>query len=230
MLYIAIGILGATVMPHNLYLHSAIVQTRDVDDNPGATRQAIRYATFDSTVALLFAFFINAAILILSAAAFNTSGNTEVADINDAFRLLTPLLGASLAGILFAVALLASGQNSTITGTLAGQIVMEGFPGHPPAGVAAPSHYPAHRDRTGGDRHRDVRRARRRRAADPQPGDPQPAALLRGDPAGHLHQRQAEDGAFANGPLLKAAAWAVALVIAGLNVWLLIGTFRTWIA
>ena len=127
MLYIAIGILGATVMPHNLYLHSSIVQTRAFGQVFEEKREAIRYAVFDSTLALCFAFFINAAILILGAAAFHHSGLTEVADIGEAYRLLTPVLGASLASTLFAVALLCSGQNSTLTGTLAGQIVMEGF-------------------------------------------------------------------------------------------------------
>ena len=127
MLYIAIGILGATVMPHNLYLHSSIVQTRHVLPDVASKREAIRFATLDSTLALFFAFFINAAILIMAAATFNSSGHSDVADIGDAYRLLSPLLGTGLASILFAVALLASGQNSTITGTLAGQIVMEGF-------------------------------------------------------------------------------------------------------
>lgn len=127
MLYIALGILGATVMPHNLYLHSAIVQTRKYEETPLGKRSAIRFATIDSTVALMLALFVNAAILILSAAAFHTTGHTEVAEIQDAYRLLDPLLGSSIASVLFAVALLASGQNSTLTGTLAGQIVMEGF-------------------------------------------------------------------------------------------------------
>jgi manganese transport protein len=127
MLYIAIGILGATVMPHNLYLHSSIVQTRDFDRNDAGRKSAIKFATIDSTVSLFLAFFINAAILVLSAAAFHFSGNQQVADITDAYRLLDPILGVKLAGIFFAVALLASGQNSTLTGTLAGQIVMEGF-------------------------------------------------------------------------------------------------------
>ena len=127
MLYIAIGILGATVMPHNLYLHSSIVQTRAYERNDTGKAMAIRFATIDSTAALLCAFFINAAILILSAAAFHGTGHQNVADINDAYHLLTPVLGASFASTLFAVALLASGQNSTLTGTLAGQIVMEGF-------------------------------------------------------------------------------------------------------
>lgn len=127
MLYIAIGILGATVMPHNLYLHSSIVQTRDFKRDDTGRKTAIKFATIDSTVSLFLAFFINAAILILSAAAFHFSGNQHVADITDAYHLLDPILGVKLAGILFAVALLASGQNSTLTGTMAGQIVMEGF-------------------------------------------------------------------------------------------------------
>ena len=127
MLYIAIGILGATVMPHNLYLHSAIVQTRDYPRTDPGRAMAIRYGTLDSTIALFFAFFINAAILILAAAAFHKSGHSDVAGIEDAYKLLTPVLGASLASTLFAIALLASGQNSTLTGTLAGQVVMEGF-------------------------------------------------------------------------------------------------------
>jgi NRAMP (natural resistance-associated macrophage protein)-like metal ion transporter len=127
MLYIAIGILGATVMPHNLYLHSSIVQTRAFDQGTGGKKEALRLATLDSTIALGFAFFINASILILAASTFNTAGRTDVAEIQDAYQLLTPMLGAGLASTLFAVALLASGQNSTITGTLAGQIVMEGF-------------------------------------------------------------------------------------------------------
>jgi len=127
MLYIAIGILGATVMPHNLYLHSSIVQTRNYERNDTGKRMALKFATIDSTVSLLFAFFINAAILVLAGAAFHSSGHREVADITVAYKLLDPLLGVTLASTLFAVALLASGQNSTLTGTLAGQIVMEGF-------------------------------------------------------------------------------------------------------
>lgn len=127
MLYIAIGILGATVMPHNLYLHSSIVQTRRFEKTEKGKSEAIKFATIDSTIALLLAFFINAAILIVAAATFHTTGYQDVADITDAYKLLTPLLGASFASIVFAVALLASGQNSTLTGTLAGQIVMEGF-------------------------------------------------------------------------------------------------------
>lgn len=127
MLYVAIGILGATVMPHNLYLHSSIVQTRKYEQTDQGRAEAIRFATIDSTVALMFALFINAAILILSAATFHFTGQQDVADIEHAYQLLSPTLGVTAASILFAVALLASGQNSTITGTLAGQIVMEGF-------------------------------------------------------------------------------------------------------
>src|ERR1700732_2193765 len=127
MLYIAIGILGATVMPHNLYLHSSIVQTRAFGSSVRDRREALRYAVFDSTLALGFALFVNAAILILGAAAFHTRGLHDVAEIADAYKLLSPVLGASFASTLFACALLASGQNSTLTGTLAGQIVMEGF-------------------------------------------------------------------------------------------------------
>src|SRR6266403_2954811 len=127
MLYIAIGILGATVMPHTLYLHSSVVQTRSYDETPAGKREAVKYAFIDSTVALSFALFINAAILIVAAATFHRTGQTGVAEIGDAYRLLTPLLGVTGASAIFAFALLASGQNSTLTGTLAGQIVMEGF-------------------------------------------------------------------------------------------------------
>jgi manganese transport protein len=127
MLYIAIGILGATVMPHNLYLHSSIVQTRDYPRTPAGKREAIRFSNIDSATALMLALFVNAAILVLAAAVFHHGGHTEVAEIGDAYKLLTPMLGFAGASTMFALALLASGQNSTITGTLAGQIVMEGF-------------------------------------------------------------------------------------------------------
>ena len=127
MLYVAIGILGATVMPHNLYLHSSIVQTRNFEKTFEGRKSAIKFATIDSTAALFLAFFINAAILILAAASFHFNGNDQVADIGEAHKLLDPILGVKFASIFFAVALLASGQNSTLTGTLAGQIVMEGF-------------------------------------------------------------------------------------------------------
>ncbi|MCG7318882.1 MULTISPECIES: Nramp family divalent metal transporter [Brevibacillus] len=127
MLYIAIGIIGATVMPHNLYLHSSIVQTRDFERTQSGKREAIKYARLDSTIALFFALFINASILILSASTFHQAGMTDIAEIGDAYYLLAPVLGTTAASIFFGVALLASGQNSTLTGTLAGQIVMEGF-------------------------------------------------------------------------------------------------------
>jgi manganese transport protein len=127
MLFIAIGILGATVMPHNLYLHSAIVQTRKYDRTSAGKREAIKFATIDSTVALMAALFINGAILVVAAAVFHGVGKTNVAEIQDAYQLLSPTVGVGVASTLFAVALLASGQNSTLTGTLAGQIVMEGF-------------------------------------------------------------------------------------------------------
>jgi len=127
MLYVSIGILGATVMPHNLYLHSSIVQTRKYEYTTEGKREAIKYATIDSTGALMFALFINAALLILAAAAFHWSGHQDVGEIQDAYKLLSPAVGVGLASTLFAIALLASGQNSTLTGTLAGQIVMEGF-------------------------------------------------------------------------------------------------------
>ncbi|MBO1358221.1 Nramp family divalent metal transporter [Acetobacter sacchari] len=127
MLYVAIGIIGATVMPHNLYLHSSIVQTRAYERTPSGRREALRWATLDSTIALTLALFVNAAILIVAAAAFHGGPHSDVAELEDAFRLLSPVLGMGIASTLFAVALLAAGTNSTITGTLAGQIVMEGF-------------------------------------------------------------------------------------------------------
>lgn len=126
-LYIAIGILGATVMPHNLYLHSAVVQTRKFERTPQGKREAIKYCQIDSTAALTVALLVNAAILVVSAATFYSNGHREVAEIIDAYKLLTPLLGVTGASTIFALALLASGQNSTLTGTLAGQVVMEGF-------------------------------------------------------------------------------------------------------
>lgn len=126
-LYIAVGIIGATVMPHNLYLHSALVQTRKISSDSRGIRKAIKYNLIDSTIALNAAFFVNAAILVLAASVFFSSGNTDVAQIKDAHKLLEPLMGSKLAPILFAVALIAAGQSSTLTGTLAGQIVMEGY-------------------------------------------------------------------------------------------------------
>jgi manganese transport protein len=230
MLYIAIGILGATVMPHNLYLHSSIVQTRKVLPDAESKREAIRFATLDSTVALLFAFFINAAILILAAATFHQTGHQDVADIGDAYRLLTPLLGTTLASTLFAVALLASGQNSTITGTLAGQIVMEGF-----LNIRLPAW---------------LRRLITRLIAiipavivTALYGEHGAGSLLILSqvilslqlsfavvPLVYFTSQRKKMGEFVNSPLLMGAAWTVAVVIMGLNAWLLVGTFRAWLA
>jgi manganese transport protein len=230
MLYIAIGILGATVMPHNLYLHSSIVQTRHVLPDAASKREAIRFATLDSTVALFFAFFINAAILIMAAATFHSSGHSEVADIGDAFRLLSPLLGTGIASVLFAVALLASGQNSTITGTLAGQIVMEGF-----LNIRLPAW---------------LRRLITRLIAiipavivTAMYGAKGTGALLILSqvilslqlsfaviPLVIFTSQKSKMGQFANGRVLTASAWIVAMVIMGLNAWLLQGIFRQWLA
>jgi len=229
MLYIAIGILGATVMPHNLYLHSSIVQTRKYEETARGRREAVRYAFVDSTIALSFALFINAAILIVAAATFHRTGNTEVAEIQDAYKLLTPLLGAG-ASTMFALALLASGQNSTLTGTLAGQIVMEGFLNlriRPwlrrlitrgiaivPAAVAAIFY-----------------------------GESGTARLLVFSqvilslqlsfavfPLVMFTSDRAKMGEFANPMWLKALAYMVAVVIAALNAWLLVQTVRGWTA
>jgi manganese transport protein len=230
MLYIAIGILGATVMPHNLYLHSSIVQTRKVLPDTESKREAIRFATLDSTLALLFAFFINASILILAAATFHNSGHPEVADIGDAYRLLTPLLGTTVASTLFAVALLASGQNSTITGTLAGQIVMEGF-----LNIRLPAW---------------LRRLITRLIAivpavivTAMYGEHGAGGLLILSqvilslqlsfavvPLVYFTSQRTKMGQFVNSRGLAALSWLVASVIMGLNAWLLIGTFRLWLA
>jgi manganese transport protein len=230
MLYIAIGILGATVMPHNLYLHSSIVQTRKVLPDDRSRREAIKFATLDSTVALLFAFFINAAILILAAASFHNTGHQEVADIGDAYRLLTPLLGTTMASTLFAVALLASGQNSTITGTLAGQIVMEGF-----LNIRLPAW---------------LRRLITRLIAivpavivTAMYGERGAGGLLILSqvilslqlsfavvPLVYFTSQRSKMGVFVNSRPLAAAAWLVAVIILGLNGWLLLGTFRQWLA
>jgi manganese transport protein len=126
-LYLAIGIVGATVMPHNLYLHSSIVQTRVAAATEAARREAIRFSTLDAVVSLSLALVVNAAILLLAAGAFHATGHTDVADISDAYHLLDPIVGSSVAALLFGIALLASGQSSTFTGTIAGQIIMEGF-------------------------------------------------------------------------------------------------------
>ncbi len=229
MLYIAIGILGATVMPHNLYLHSSIVQTRHVLPDAASKREAIKFATLDSTVALLFAFLINGAILILAAATFHPTGHRDVADIGDAYRLLTPLLGTALGSALFAIALLASGQNSTITGTLAGQIVMEGF-----LNIRLPAW---------------LRRLITRLIAilpavivTAMYGAKGVGSLLILSqvilslqlsfavvPLVRFTSEKAKMGGFVNGRVLNTAAWSVATVIIGLNAWLLVGAFREWV-
>ncbi len=181
-LYIAMGILGATVMPHNLYLHSSIVQTRAYDETAAGRRTAVRFAFLDSTIALTIALGINAAILIVAAATFHVSGHTEVAEIQEAYRLLTPLLGVGGASMVFALALLASGQNSTLTGTLAGQLVMEGFLNI----RIRPWLRRAHRYLLRGEWHCE--------APDSEPGDPERAAVLCRVPARAFHVRARQDG------------------------------------
>lgn len=230
MLYIALGILGATVMPHNLYLHSAVVQTRHVEEDEASRREAIRYGVLDSTVALLAAFFINGAILVLAGATFHGTGYETVADIGDAHRLLSPLLGTSLASTLFAVALLASGQNSTITGTLAGQIVMEGFLDIrlkpwlrrmitrliaivPAVIVAAIS----------GERGTGALLILSQVILSLQLS----FAVI---PLVWFTSSRRKMGVFVNGPVTIGLAWLVAIVIALLNGWLLLGTVRAWLA
>jgi manganese transport protein len=230
MLYIAIGILGATVMPHNLYLHSSLVQTRAIGESPAEKRDAIRWATLDSSVALMLAFLVNAAILILAAATFHGSGHQSVADISDAHRLLAPLLGTGAASVLFAVALLASGQNSTITGTLAGQIVMEGFLDIrlPPwlrrlmtrmiAIVPAVIVTASYGERGAGSLlvlSQVILSLQLSFAV-------VPLVLFTGD--------RRKMGEFALTPVWRGAAWGVAALIMGLNGWLLVGTLRGWLA
>ena len=228
MLYIAIGILGATVMPHNLYLHSSIVQTRRYELNSAGKREAIKFATIDSTLALMFALFINAAILIVSAATFYTRGRNDVAEIQDAYKLLSPLLGVTGASTLFALALLASGQNSTLTGTLAGQIVMEGFLNI---------------------RIRPWLRRLITRAIAIIPaiivtiisGEKGTTNLLVLSqvilslqlsfavfPLVIFTSDKLKMGEFVNGLTIKCLAWFIAVVIAALNAWLLVQTLRSW--
>jgi manganese transport protein len=229
-LYIALGILGATVMPHNLYLHSSIVQTREIGANRMSMREAVRYATIDSTLALLLAFCINAAILILSAAAFHRHGYHHVADLGDAYQLLSPLLGTTLASTLFALALLASGQNSTITGTLAGQIVMEGF-----LDIRLPPW---------------LRRLVTRLIAivpavivTALHGETGVGALLILSqvilslqlsfaviPLVYFTGQRSKMGEFVNRRPTAILAWMVAILIFGLNTWLVFGVLREWLA
>ena len=183
MLYIALGILGATVMPHNLYLHSSIVQTRKYGDSDEDRASAIRFATLDSTVALSSALFINAAILIVAAATFHGTGYEHIAEIKDAYVMLTPLLGTTPGqhAVRARAALRRSERDDH--GHARRPDRDGGVPEPPPAAVAAPADHAAHRHRAGGHRHRVVRRAGHRAAADPEPGDPQPAAAVRGVPA-----------------------------------------------
>ena len=228
MLYIAIGILGATVMPHNLYLHSSIVQTRRYEMNSAGKREAIKFATIDSTLALMFALFINAAILIVSAATFYTRGRNDVAEIQEAYKLLSPLLGVTGASTLFALALLASGQNSTLTGTLAGQIVMEGFlnirlrPWLRRLITRLIAIIPAV-------------------AVTSMSGEKGTTNLLVLSqvilslqlsfavfPLVMFTSDKLKMGEFVNRPWTKYLAWFVAMVIALLNAWLLFQTFRGW--
>lgn len=225
MLYIAIAILGATVMPHNLYLHSSIVQTRDYPRTVGGKREAIRFANIDSASALTMALFVNAAILIVAAAVFHRSGHVEVAEIGDAYELLTPMLGFAGASTMFALALLASGQNSTITGTLAGQVVMEGF---------IELKLPAWQRRL----------ITRLLAIIPTVivtvlyGSHGTARLLILSqvvlsmqlsfavfPLVMFTSDRKRMGEFVNKPWLRVSSWAVAIVIAGLNGWLLVQIF-----
>nr|WP_076068698.1 Nramp family divalent metal transporter [Sphingomonas montana] len=228
MLYIAIGIIGATVMPHNLYLHSSIVQTRAFDTDARGKREAVRFATIDSTIALMLALFINAAILILAASAFHVGGRTDVAEIQDAYQLLAPTLGAAAASTLFAVALLASGQNSTVTATLAGQIVMEGFL-HvrlrpwvrrlitrmlaivPAVGVAVV--------------YGEQGTARLLVLSQVVLSMQLPFAVI---PLVSFTGNRARMGEFANPLWLKIAAWTIAAIIVGLNVKLLLGVAGIW--
>ena len=220
-LYLAIGILGATVMPHNLYLHSSIVQTRAITPSEAGRREAVRMATIDSSIALTFAFFINAAILILAAATFHAAGQTSVSDISQAHRLLSPMLGAGAASIVFAVALFASGQNSTVTGTLAGQIVMEGFVDlKMPAWArrvvtrtlaVVPAAFVAATYGDGGETKLLV--FSQVVLSLQLPFAVIPLVLFTSDPK--------LMGSFANRGSMKAAAWIVAGVVTGLNLWLL---------
>lgn len=227
MLYIAIGMLGATVMPHNLYLHSSIVQSRRYQRTPDGKREAIRMANVDSAFALTVALFVNAAILMVAAAVFHRSGHFDVAAIEDAYKLLSPLVGAGFASTLFAVALLASGQNSSITGTLAGQVVMEGF-----LQMRMPSW---------------MRRLVTRSIAIIPTiivvalwGENGTEKLLILSqvilslqlsfavvPLVMFTSSRKLMGQFVNGILLKTVSWSVAFIIAALNAWLLLQTFAS---
>ncbi len=226
MLYLALGILGATVMPHNLYLHSGIVQTRAFGHTLPEKKEALTYATIDSTVALTFALLINASILILAGAAFHAHGQTDVVELGEAESLLAPLLGLAIAPTLFGIALLCCGLNSTVTATLAGQIVMEGFLRAEGETLAASHGDTRAGDHTGCDRHHLVRRCRYGGTADPDPGGTQPAAFLRRLPAGHVHRRQGQDGRAGRAALAeRIVAYIIALIIAVLNIKLIFDAF-----
>ena len=205
MLYLALGIIGATVMPHNLYLHSAIVQTRAYGPSVDDKREALKFATIDSTVALMFALLVNASILILAAATFHKTGRTDVAELGEAQSLLLPLLGASIAPSLFAIALLCCGLNSTVTATLAGQAVMEGFINFRLPPWLRRLDDARRRDHPGGGGDDRLRRKRDGEAPDPVAGRALLPAAVRGRAAGHVHGQSGEDGrahraALADGP------------------------------
>ena len=225
MLYIAIGILGATVMPHNLYLHSSIVQTRQFTRDEAGKRHAIRWATTDSTIALMLALFVNSAILIMAASVFHGSGRTGVAEIEEAYALLSPLSGVAIASTLFAIALLASGAEfdryrDTRRSDRDGRL-----PEPATAALGAPAGHARHRHRPGRDRNRALRRAGHRAAAGAQPGRPVDAIAVRGDPAGAVRVIAEKMGTFVIPKAVAALAWFVAAVIVALNLKLLFDTF-----
>ena len=226
MLYIALGILGATVMPHNLYLHSSIIQTRRFGDTPAELQDAIRAAYTDSTVALMLALFVNAAILILAAAAFYRTGHHEIGDIQSAYKLLTPLLGAQPGDAAVRHRAAGLGAELHADGTMAGQIILEGFTHFQIRRLAAADDLAAAGHRAGALRRRPVRDGGHGQAADLQPGGALAAALVRGDPAGPVHRRPAEDGPFrerAGHEDRSAGRWQP--LIFGLNAYLVFATF-----
>ena len=222
MLYIALGIIGATVMPHNLYLHSSIVQTRAYGDTLPEKQEALKLATIDSTAALMFALTINASILILAAATFHKTGNSHVNELGQAHQLLAPLVGASIAPMLFAIALLACGLNSTVTATMAGQIVMEGF-----INIRLPAWLRRLITRSiaivpaaaGDDL---LRRVADREIADPQSGDPEPAIAVRDYSAGDVYGLAPENGCDGGAALADGATALIAAIIVSLNIKLLV--------
>ena len=221
MLYLAIGIIGATVMPHNLYLHSGVVQTRRFGESVAEKREAIKLATIDSTIALMFALLINASILILAAATFNKTGQTDVSELGEVHKLIAPLLGSGMAPTLFAIALLCCGLNSTVTATLAGQIVMEGFLDIRLPPWARRLLDARHRHRSGGRRDDLVRRGGHREAADPQSGDPRPLAAVRDRAAGDVHRRPRQDGRTGRAALADRGRGLIAAILIVLNIKLL---------